>query len=187
VKGAKPGATGRTPKSRSTFTSSISELRKKVKALRFLQRKRRSHRKANTRGLRVVFRPRRTPAGGHVPASLPSLPPGAMPQRTVELPKLPARTAFPPEVQESARRVTGSAHPRPAYEIDTSKPLFRNEPAMALYEDRYQARLREIQRFAQPWSDGTGVVHGSGQSPKTITWSTADYREFAGDGQQVSR
>jgi len=158
-----------------------------VRELRFLKRKPRSHRKANHRGLRVVSRWPRTPAGGHASATLPMLPAGAMPQRTVELPKLPPRTAFPSEVQEAARRVTGSAHPRPSYEIDTSLPLFRDEKTPTQYEDRYQARLRELQRFARPWSDGTGVVHGSDQSPKTITWTTADYREFAGDGKQVSR
>jgi len=161
-----------------------------MKTLRLIHRKRRSHRKANTRGLRVVFRPRRAPVGGHVPASLPSLPPGAMPQRTVELPKLPARTAYPApspaEVQESARRVTGSAHPRPAYRIDTSQPLFRDATGDDLDAKRLE-RLRQLQHLDTAWPDGHGVNLGWDQSPKTLTFSTTDYRQFAGDGQQVTR
>lgn len=122
------------------------------------------------------------PVAGSGP--LPSLPPGAMQQRTVPLPKLPARTAYPltaPEIRQSAQRVAVSAS-GPAYKVATDKPLFRDETTLEQYEDWHLARLRELQRFGQEWSDGTGVVHGRGQSPKTITWSTADYREFT-DGQ----
>lgn len=160
-----------------------------MRELRWFQRKARSHRKANGNGLTVVSRQPRTPAGGHESATLPMLPAGGMQQRTVELPKLPARTAFPEEAQEAALRVAGRPHQSPFYKIDTTQPLFRDEPAPMEYEDRYQARLRELQRITRPWSDGSGVVLGADQSPKTITWSTADYREFAGDGtrKQVSQ
>lgn len=112
---------------------------------------------------------------------LPPLPPGSMPQRTLRLPKLPARTAFPAEDLAAAQRVARSATGRPAYQIRTDMPLFRDEPALAEYEDRYQARLRRIQRIDKPWADGHGVALGSDQSTHTLVISTGDYREFAGD------
>ena len=156
-----------------------------MRELRFLKRNARSRRKSSRRGWFVVSGQPRAPRHAAGSGPLLALPSGSMQQRTIELPKLPPRTAFPtmrtPEVQQAAQRVTGSAS-GPAYRVATDRPLFRDETTLEEYEDWRLARLRELQRFGKEWSDGTGVVHGSGQSPKTITWSTTDYREFAGDG-----
>jgi hypothetical protein len=156
----------------------------------FSRKRTRSHRKANHRALTIVSRQPRTPAVVHATATLPMLPPGSMPQRTVELPKLPPRTAYlapTPEVQESALRVAGSAHPRPSYEIDTNAPLFRDGTTWKDPETQRLERLRRLQHLDTAWPDRHGVNLGSDQSPKTLTFSTADYREFAGDGRQVKR
>jgi hypothetical protein len=114
------------------------------------------------------------------------LPSGSMGQRTLRLPKFPARTAYVPREADldAASRVARSATGRPAYQIATDVPLFRDEKSLTEYEDRYQARLRGLQRFQHPQPDGQGVRLGSDQSPKTITWTTAAYREFAASQEQ---
>lgn len=114
------------------------------------------------------------------------LPSGFMGQRTLRLPRFPARTAYTPREADldAASRVARSAAGRPAYQIATDVPLFRDEKSLTEYEDRYQARLRGLQRFQHPQPDGQGVRLGSDQSPKTITWTTGAYREFAASQEQ---
>lgn len=164
--------------------------------IRFGKRRARSHRKATVRGWNVVFRRPRAPEGGHESGPLPLPRTASMRQRTVELPKLPPRTAYipsPAEARAAAQHVVAAAAPQRSFEsqfrLQDGVPLFRDEAAVLEYEDRYQARLRQLQRIPHTWSDGQGVNLGSDQSPKTITWSTRDYRQFADEQapKQVSR
>lgn len=157
--------------------------------MRFSKRKRRSHRKATTRGWNVVFRRTRAPEGGHESGPLPLPKTASMQQRTVPLPKLPARTAYAPSpdvLASTARRVADFVQQRATFgnqlRIDKDAPLFRDD---AVTWDQLDAqrleRLRRMQHLQAGWSDGRGVNLGSDQSPRTLTFSTVDYRHFAGD------
>lgn len=162
--------------------------------IKFGKRRARSHRKAATRGWNVVFRHPRTPDGGHESGPLPLPRTASMQQRTVELPKMPPRTAYAPtpaEVCTSAQHVVAAVAAQQAFEsqvrLADGAPLFRDEKADEEYRT---ARLRRLQQMIdRPWADGHGVALGSGQSPKTITWSTRDYRHFADEQapKRVSR
>ena len=153
-----------------------------MRELRFFgKRNVRSHRKTNRRALTVVSRQPRTPAVVHAVDTLPSLPPGAMPQRTVELPKLPARTAFPAptqaELDEAARRLTGSFNG--GFRLAANAPLFRGEDTTcADYDKQRLERLRRMQDLAKTWPDH-GVNLGIDQGPTTLVYATTGHGRFS--------
>lgn len=156
--------------------------------MRLIKRKRRSHRKANSHDLKVVFRRRRAPLGGHDCGPLPLPKNASMQQRTVELPKLPT---IPPQrhtytgglyaaadLPAVSNRVLAAL--RPGFRLKSSDPLFRDGTTWEDLEAQRLERLRQLQHLETAWPDGHGVNLGSDQSPKTLTFSTIDYREFAG-------
>jgi len=153
-----------------------------VRELRFFgKRKPRSHRKANRRALTVVSRQPRTPAVVHAVETLPSLPPGTMPQRTVELPKLPPRTAPTPmpsraELDEAAKRLTSSFSGH--FRLKGNVPLFRDDMTLDEFDEQRTERLRRLQDLSKAWPDAHGVNFGDHHGPKTLVFSTADYERF---------
>lgn len=149
----------------------------------FRKRNARSHRKTNRRGLRVVSRQRRIPAAGHASDTLPMLPPGAMKQRTIEMPLVPSRTAYPQpptrtELAEAANRLTGSFSGH--FRLAGDQPLFRGDDmTWAQFDERRLERLRRIQELPKTWADPHGVNFGEHHGPKTLVFSTAGYPRFS--------
>lgn len=138
-----------------------------------------SHRKA-TQGRKPLlsYLPRRTPRHSAARGPLPALPPGSMPQRS-----LPPRTAHAQvptnaELTEAARRLTGSFSGH--FRLAEDAPLFRDdETTWRQFEDSRLERLRRIQQLGQGWPDAHGVNLGSDQSPRTLVFSTSDYKRFS--------
>jgi len=134
--------------------------------------------------------PRPAPVAGSGP--LPSLPPGSMAQRCRA-----AHAVLPPathsyrggweaaaDLPAVSNRVLAAL--RPAFQLDPNVPLFRDDnTTWEQFEQSRMARVHRMQQMTEDgWPDAHGVNLGTGQSPKTLVFSTSLYERFS-DGTGV--
>lgn len=117
---------------------------------------------------------------------LPALPPGSMSQRGVG-----AGSALPPVTHTYAGGLCGTADLpevsnrvmaalRPAFRLDPTVPLFRDDTTWEQFEKSRLERLHRMQQNLEDgWPDAHGVNLGHGQSPKTLIMSTVVCPRFS--------